>query len=143
MAESLSAGEKAALKELAAERRNAAKREKLENIAQAELADCLAKIAEMPEPDQALAAGLHQLITNKFPSLAAKTWYGMPAYHQDGKTICFFQCASKFKTRYSTLGFQESANLDNGELWPVAYAITGFNKATEKQISDLIAKALG
>jgi len=143
MSESLSAGEKAALKELAAERRNAAKREKLENIAQAELADCLAKIAEMPEAEQKIAMGLHALIERMFPVLAAKTWYGMPAYHLDGKTICFFQCASKFKTRYSTLGFQENANLDDGEMWPNAYAITGFSKTTEKQISELLARAIG
>ena len=142
MAETLSAGEKAALKELAAERRNQAKREKLENIAQAELADCLAKIAEMTQQDQALATSIHELLAKKFPMLTAKTWYGMPAYQLDGNTVCFFQCASKFKTRYSSLGFQESAKLDEGEFWPIVYAITGFSKATEKHITELVERAI-
>lgn len=104
-------------------------------------ADVLAKIAEMPEADQAMARRLHELIKTHVPSLSPKTWYGMPAYAKDGKIICFFQNSGKFKTRYSTFGFNEAANLDEGVFWPVAYALKSLTAAEEQKIIDLVKKA--
>ncbi len=137
-----SAAEKAAMKEAAAERRLQAKRTKEMGAAAADLADVMAKIAEMPEPDRSIATKVHELALAACPELAPKTWYGMPAYALNGKTICFFQSASKFKYRYATLGFQEAANMDDGEFWPVAYAVISIDKATEKRITELVKRAV-
>ena len=137
-----SAAEKAAMKEAAAERRLQAKRAKEIGAAAADLADVMAKIAEMPEPDRSIATKVHELALAACPELAPKTWYGMPAYALNGKTICFFQSAAKFKYRYATLGFQEAANMDDGEFWPVAYAVVSIDKATEKRITELVKRAV-
>jgi hypothetical protein len=101
----------------------------------------LAKIAEMPEPDRAMAARLHALIKASAPALSPKTWYGMPAYARDGKVVCFFQGANKFGTRYSTLGFSDAAKLDDGGMWPVAFALKELTAADEARISALVKKA--
>ena len=104
----------------------------------------LASIAEMPEPDRVLGERIHALVKQAAPSLAAKTWYGMPAYaNTDGKLICFFQPASKFKVRYATLGFQHDASLDDGGMWPVAFAVTEMTPDIEKRISALVRQAAG
>lgn len=137
-----SAAEKAAMKEAAAERRLQAKRAKEMGAAAADLADVMAKIAEMPEPDRSIATKVHELALAACPELAPKTWYGMPAYALNGKTICFFQSAAKFKYRYATLGFQEAANMDDGEFWPVAYAVVSIDKTTEKRITELVKRAV-
>lgn len=100
-------------------------------------------IAKLPEPDRSLAKRLHMLIKANAPTLSPKTWYGMPAYaNKDGKVVCFFQAASKFKYRYATLGFQEDANLDEGEMWPIAFAIKKLTAAEEAKITTLIKKAV-
>ncbi len=104
--------------------------------------DVLAKIAEMPEPDRAMAERLHEVITTSAPGLSPRTWYGMPAYAKDGKVVCFFQSAHKFKTRYATFGFSDRANLDKGAMWPTAFALTGLTAAEEKKIGALVKKAL-
>jgi uncharacterized protein YdhG (YjbR/CyaY superfamily) len=100
-------------------------------------------IAEMPEPDRTIAAGVDALVTANAPDLVPKTWYGMPAYAQDEKVVCFFQPASKFKARYATLGFQDAANLDDGDLWPVVYAVKELTPAVEKRIAELVKRAVG
>jgi uncharacterized protein YdhG (YjbR/CyaY superfamily) len=104
--------------------------------------EVLAKIAEMPEHDRALAGRLHALITVTAPELSPRTWYGMPAYARDGKVICFFQSARKFNTRYATLGFSDKANLDDGALWPTGFALTELTADVEAQISALVKKAV-
>ena len=104
--------------------------------------DVLAKIAEMAAPDRAMAERLHAIITASAPDLAPKTWYGMPAYAKDGKIVCFFQPAQKFKTRYATFGFNDSANLDDGALWPVAYALKALTAADEAKIAALVKQAV-
>ena len=104
--------------------------------------DVLAKIAEMPEADRAMAERLHALITAIAPALAPRTWYGMPAYAKDGKVVCFFQSAQKFKTRYATLGFSDKANLDEGAMWPTAFALTELTAADEARIGALVKKAV-
>jgi uncharacterized protein YdhG (YjbR/CyaY superfamily) len=101
----------------------------------------LAKIAEMSEPDRALARRLHAVIKASAPALSSRLWYGMPAYAKDGKIVCFFQPASKFKTRYSTLGFNDAAHLDEGTMWPTAYALTKLTAADEARIGALVKKA--
>ena len=101
----------------------------------------LAKIAELPEPDRALGKRLHALITASAPALAPKLWYGMPAYAKDGKIVCFFQGAYKFKTRYATLGFSDKASLDDGAMWPTAFAVTKLTAADEARISGLVKQA--
>ena len=105
-------------------------------------ADVLAKIAAMPEPDRALAERLHAIIKANAPVLSPRLWYGMPAYAKDGKVVCFFQSAQKFKTRYATLGFQHEANLDEGHMWPVAFALTELTAAEEARISALVKRAV-
>lgn len=106
-------------------------------------ADVLAKIAEMPAPDRAMAERLHALIKASAPTLSPKTWYGQPAYAtKDGKIVCFFQPAAKFKTRYATLGFNDSANLDDGAMWPVAFALKELTAAEEAKIAALVKKAV-
>jgi len=104
--------------------------------------DVLAKIAEMPEQDRALAERLHAIIKASAPALSPRTWYGMPAYARDGKVVCFFQPAHKFKTRYATFGFNDSANLDEGSLWPVAFALKELTTADEARIGALVKKAV-
>ena len=104
--------------------------------------DVLAKIAEMGEPDRALGERLHAIITASVPALSPRTWYGMPAYAKDGKIVCFFQPAQKFKSRYATLGFNDAANLDEGAMWPVAYALTELTAADEARIGALVKKAV-
>jgi uncharacterized protein YdhG (YjbR/CyaY superfamily) len=101
----------------------------------------LAKLAGMPVPDRALGERLHEIIMASAPHLTPKTWYGMPAYAKDGKIICFFKPASKFKVRYATLGFNDAANLDDGHVWPVEYAITELTAADEARIGALVKKA--
>jgi len=107
------------------------------------LTDLLAKIAGMPEPDRSLAERVHAIVTSSAPDLAPKTWYGMPAYAKDGKLICFFQAASKFKVRYATLGFQHDATLDDATMWPVAFALTELTPDVEARIGALVKKAVG
>ena len=103
----------------------------------------LEKIAGMPEPDRAMGKRLHAIIKASAPALAPRLWYGMPAYARDGKVVCFFQSAQKFKTRYATFGFSDKANLDDGAVWPVAFALKQLTAAEEKRISALVKKAVG
>ena len=103
--------------------------------------DLLAKIAEMEEPDRAMARRVHELVMAAAPHLAPKTWYGMPAYAKDGKLICFFQAASKFKVRYATFGFLPDARLDDGAMWPNAYALIELTPDAEAQITELVTRA--
>ena len=131
--------EKAAIKERAQELK--AGRRGSRSKADPEAA-VLAKIAEMPEPDRALAERVHALIRAAAPGLVPKLWYGMPAYAKDGKVLCFFQSAEKFDTRYATLGFNDVARLDDGTMWPTAYALTELTPADEKRISALVEKAV-
>jgi uncharacterized protein YdhG (YjbR/CyaY superfamily) len=139
-AKGFSDAEKAAMKERAKEQKAEAKASK--NKAEGE-ADVLAKIAAMPEPERAMAARLHEIVTVNAPALTPKTWYGMPAYASaDGKIVCFFQSAQKFNTRYATLGFNDSARLDDGALWPVAYALMELTSDVEAQIAALVRKAV-
>ena len=132
--------EKAAMKERAKELKAEARISK--NKAEGENA-ALAAIAAMPEPDRRMAARLHEIIKANAPSLMAKTWYGMPAYaDQDGNVICFFQAAEKFKARYATLGFNDRATLDEGDMWPTAFALKGLTAADEARIVALVKKAV-
>ena len=140
--ESLSEEERAAIKERAAELKRSNRRGRGSANVDGE-SDVLAKIAEMSPPDRALAERLHAIITSAAPALSPKTWYGMPGYAKDGKVVCFFQSAEKFKTRYATLGFNEQANLDDGTMWPTAYALTELSEANEAAISALVKKAVG
>jgi uncharacterized protein YdhG (YjbR/CyaY superfamily) len=123
--------------ELKAARRRGSGAEK----AEADQRDVLSKIAEMQPADRALAERLHTIITTAAPDLSPKLWYGMPAYAKDGKMVCFFQGAEKFKTRYAELGFSDHANLDDGAMWPVAYALTDLSDATEAAITALVKRA--
>jgi len=102
----------------------------------------MAKIAEMPEPDRAMAKRVHAIIKANAPALSPRLWYGMPAYSKDGDVICFFQNSRKFKTRYSTLGFNNKANLDEGTMWPVAFALMKLTAADEARIAALVKKAV-
>src|SRR2546422_6363444 len=104
--------------------------------------DVLAKIAEMPEPDRAMAERLHAILKARAPALSPRTWYGMPAYAKDGNVVCFFQSAHKFKARYATFGFSDSANLDEGHLWPVSFALKELTAAEEARIGALVRKAV-
>jgi uncharacterized protein YdhG (YjbR/CyaY superfamily) len=104
--------------------------------------DLLAKIAEMPEPDRAMAKRLHAIVTASAPDLWPKTWYGMPAYAKEGKVVCFFQSADKFNARYATFGFSDTANLDQGAMWPTAFALKELTPAEEAKIGALVKKAL-
>jgi uncharacterized protein YdhG (YjbR/CyaY superfamily) len=104
--------------------------------------DVLAKIAEMPEPDRTMAERIHALVKTAAPNLTARTWYGMPAYAKDGQVVCFFQSAQKFKARYATLGFSDKANLDDGRMWPTAFALKELTPAEETKIAALIKKAV-
>ena len=133
--------ERAAMKERAQELKAAARRGPRAAKADGE-SDVLAKIAEMPEPDRAMAERLHAIIKASAPDLSPRTWYGMPAYARDGKVVCFFQSAQKFKTRYATLGFSDKANLDEGAMWPTAFALTELTAADEARIGALVKKAV-
>jgi uncharacterized protein YdhG (YjbR/CyaY superfamily) len=104
--------------------------------------DVLAKIAEMPEPDRAMAERLHALITASAPDLSPRTWYGMPAYAKGGNVVCFFQSAQKFKSRYATVGFSDKANLDDGAMWPTSFALKELTAAEEARIAALVKKAV-
>lgn len=103
----------------------------------------LAKIAEMEEPDRTLAERIHAIVTSVAPELAPKTWYGMPAYAKDGKVLCFFQSAQKFGSRYATFGFNDVATLDDGSIWPTAYAVTDLSDADVTRIEELVRRAVG
>ncbi len=131
--------ERAAVKERAKELKAEARANK--NKAEGE-SDVLAKIDEMPEPERAMAKRLHEIIKASAPVLSPKTWYGMPAYAKDGKIVCFFQSAQKFNTRYATLGFSDTANLDEGAMWPTSFALTELTAAEEARISVLVKKAV-
>ncbi|MFF7844876.1 iron chaperone [Streptomyces ossamyceticus] len=138
------AEERAAMKEHAQEQKKAAARRgstRAEKAAAAER-DVLAKIAEMPEADRVLAERIHRIIKAAAPELAPKLWYGMPAYARDGKVVCHFQSAEKFKTRYATLGFSDQAALDDGTMWPTAYAVKELTAADEQFITALVTKAV-
>lgn len=104
--------------------------------------DALAKIAEMPEPDRTMARRIHAIVKASAPGLSATTWYGMPAYSKEGKVVCFFQTRQKFKTRYATLGFSDRANLDDGAMWPTAFALEELTAADEARIGALVKKAV-
>ena len=134
-----SAEERAAIKERAKELRAEARAGK--DRAAGERA-VLAKIAEMPEPDRAMAERLHAIIEESAPVLSPKTWYGMPAYAKEGKVVCFFQSGQKYNSRYSTFGFQDAANLDDGAMWPTAFALTELTAADEARIAALVKKAV-
>jgi uncharacterized protein YdhG (YjbR/CyaY superfamily) len=126
--------EKAAMMDRVQEQKIAARKAEGES-------DLLAKIAEMPAPDRALGKRLHAIIKASAPALSPTTWYGMPAYAKDGKVVCFYQAAQKFKTRYATFGFSDKANLDEGGMWPVAFALKDLTAAEEAKISALVKKA--
>lgn len=104
-------------------------------------AEVLAKIAEMPDADRAMAERIHAIVKESAPDLVPRTWYGMPAYSKDGKVVCFFQAASKFDARYATFGFDEKANLDEGSMWPTSFALTKLTADGEKKLAELIKKA--
>jgi uncharacterized protein YdhG (YjbR/CyaY superfamily) len=129
--------ERAAMKERARELKAGARAGKADGES-----DVLAKIAEMPEPDRAMAERLHALIKASAPALSPRTWYGMPAYAKDGKVVCFFQSAHKFKSRYATFGFNDTANLDEGAMWPTSFALKELTAAEEARIGALIKKAV-
>jgi uncharacterized protein YdhG (YjbR/CyaY superfamily) len=130
--------ERGAMKERAKELKAEARADK--DRAEGERA-VLAKIAEMPEPDRVLAERLHAIVKASAPALSPKTWYGMPAYAKDGKIVCFFTSADKFKSRYATFGFNDSANLDDGTMWPTSFALTELTAADEARIGALVKKA--
>jgi uncharacterized protein YdhG (YjbR/CyaY superfamily) len=133
--------ERAAMQESARERRAASRRGSGDERAAGEQ-EVLAKIAGMPAADRAIAERLHALVTASAPELVPRTYYGMPAYAKDGKVICFFQAASKFKVRYATFGFQPDAKLDDGAMWPVAFALPRLTAADEARIGALVKKAV-
>ena len=136
--EGFTAEERAAMKERARELKAGARRGKADGER-----DLLEKIAELPQPDRGMAERLHALITNAAPDLAPRTWYGMPAYAKDGKVLCYFTPASKFKERYASFGFNASANLDDGNMWPTSFALKKLTAAEEKRIAALVERAAG
>ena len=131
--------ELAALKETVQERKAETRRGA--NSADGEK-DVLAKIAEMPEADRVMAERIHAIVKESAPELSPKTWYGMPAYAKDGKVVCFFQSADKFKARYATFGFNDAANLDEGAMWPTSFALKELTAADEARIGELVQKAV-
>jgi uncharacterized protein YdhG (YjbR/CyaY superfamily) len=133
--EGFTAEERAAMRERAREQKAEAQRADGERAV-------LAKIAEMPEADRAMAERLHEIVKASAPALSPKTWYGMPAYAKDGKVICFFQSAQKFSTRYATLGFSDEANLDEGAMWPTSFALKELTAAEEAKIGALVKRAV-
>jgi hypothetical protein len=139
--EGFTAEERAAMKERARELKGEARRGPRADKADGENA-VLAKIAEMPEPDRIKGERLHAIIKASAPTLAPRLWYGMPAYARDGKVVCFFQSAQKFKTRYATFGFSDKANLDEGAMWPTAFALRDLTAADEARIAALVKQAV-
>src|ERR671916_513822 len=137
--EGFTAEERAAMKERSRELKAEARTQKDKAAGEA---DVLTKIAEMPEPDRAMAERLHAIIKEVAPSLSPKTWYGMPAYARDGKVVCYFTAASKFNSRYATFGFNAEANLDEGNMWPTSFALTELTAREEKRIAALVKKAV-
>lgn len=133
--------ERAAMRERAHELKAAARRGPRAGKADGE-SDVLAKIAEMPQPDRAMAERLHAIVKASAPDLAPRTWYGMPAYAKDGDVVCFFQSAQKFKSRYATFGFSDKASLDDGAMWPTSFALKELTAAEEKTIGALVKKAV-
>jgi uncharacterized protein YdhG (YjbR/CyaY superfamily) len=133
--------ERAAMKERAQELKAEARRGRRADKADGESA-VLAKIAEMPKPDRAMAKRLHTIIQASAPALSPKTWYGMPAYAKDRKVVCYFQSAHKFKSRYATFGFSDEANLDEGAMWPTSFALKELTAAEEAKIGALVKKAV-
>jgi uncharacterized protein YdhG (YjbR/CyaY superfamily) len=136
-----SAEERAAIKEYARERKAASRRSKTPSARNGER-EVVAKIAEMPQPDRAMAERIHAIVRAAAPQLVPRTWYGMPAYAKDGNVVCFFQPASKFKVRYSTLGFSDKANLDDGTMWPSSFALAELTAADEAKVAALVKKAV-
>ncbi len=132
--DTFTAAERAAMKERARELKAAKNREEAER-------DVLAKIAEMPDSDRAMAERLHAIVKDTAPGLSPRTWYGMPAYAKDDKVVCFFKAASKFNERYATFGFNETAKLDDGAMWPTSWALTRLSGADEKRIAALVKQA--
>jgi uncharacterized protein YdhG (YjbR/CyaY superfamily) len=138
-AKGFSAEERAAMKERARE----LKAEERANRSRAEgESDVLAKIAEMPGPDRAIAKRIHAIVKGSAPELSPKTWYGMPAYARDGKVVCFFQSAQKFDSRYATFGFSDEAEIDDGAMWPTSFALKKLTAADEARIGALVRKAV-
>jgi uncharacterized protein YdhG (YjbR/CyaY superfamily) len=133
--------ERAAMRERAQELKTAARRGERTRKADGE-SDVLAKIAEMQQPDRVMAERVHSIIKASAPGLTPRTWYGMPAYAKDGNVVCFFQSAQKFKSRYATLGFSDKANLDDGSMWPTAFALKKLSSAAESQIATLVKQAV-
>ncbi len=134
------AAEQAAMKERAKELKAEARANKKREDGERDL---LEKIAEMPEADRTIAERVHEIVKANAPSLFPKTWYGMPAYaNDDGKVVCFFQAAAKFESRYATFGFNDTANLDEGVMWPTAFAITALSAGEEAKIAELVKKAV-
>jgi uncharacterized protein YdhG (YjbR/CyaY superfamily) len=133
--------ERAAIREYVQEKKAEARRGSRTSRADGE-SEVLAKIAALPQPDRAMAERLHAIIKANAPALSPKTWYGMPAYAKDGNVLCFFQSAEKFKTRYATLGFSDKANLDEGHMWPTAFALKELTPAEEAKIGALVKKAV-
>ncbi|UNS95138.1 DUF1801 domain-containing protein [Streptomyces tubbatahanensis] len=140
--EQFTAEERAAMKDHARELKQAARRTSRADKAAEALRDVLAKISEMQDSDRVMAERVHAVVTSTAPSLAPKLWYGMPAYALDGKIICFFQSAAKFKARYATLGFSDQAQLDEGTMWPAGYALTEVTPETEARIGALVKQAV-
>ena len=135
--------ERAAMKERAQELKAEARRGTRAKKDEADgESDVLSKIAALPEPDRAMATRLHAIVKASAPALSPKTWYGMPAYAKDGNVVCFFQSAQKFKTKYATFGFSDKANLDEGAMWPTAFALTQLTAADEARIAALVKKAV-
>ncbi len=134
--------ERAAMRERARELKAEGRRGPRAGKADGE-SEVLAKIAEMPEPDRAMAERLHAIVKANAPALSPRTWYGMPAYAKDGKVVCFFQSADKIKARYATFGFSDTASLDEGAMWPTAFALTGLTATEEARIVALVNKAVG
>jgi uncharacterized protein YdhG (YjbR/CyaY superfamily) len=134
--------ERAAMRERAQELKTEARRGKGASKADGE-GDVLAKIAEMPDPDRVMATRLHAIVKASAPELSPRTWYGMPAYAKDGKVVCFFQSAGKFKSRYATLGFSDEASLDEGLMWPTSFALKEVTDAEEARIGALVKRAVG
>ncbi|MEJ2853157.1 MULTISPECIES: iron chaperone [unclassified Saccharothrix] len=141
--EGFSAEERAAMKEHAREVKKDARRKSAADKEAEWAQDVLAKIAEMPEADRVMAERVHAVITANAPMLAPKLWYGQPAYTLDGKVVCFFQNKDKFKTRYATLGFNDSAGLDDGEMWATHFALTEVTPKVEERIAELVRRAVG
>jgi uncharacterized protein YdhG (YjbR/CyaY superfamily) len=137
--EGFTAEERAAMKERARELKAEARRGKKRSEGES---DVLAKIAEMPPSDRAMAERVHAIVKEAAPALSPKTWYGMPAYAKDGKVVCYFQDAAKFKSRYATFGFNDDANLDDGNMWPTSFALTKLTAAEEKKLRALVEKAV-